>query len=61
MEGGGGWHKALVVGVKGGGGLGPPSSEGLPMVPAEGGPNVLKLKSSWHPTTHRVNGASVCP
>ena len=22
--------------------------EGLPMVPAEGGPKILKLKSSWH-------------
>ena len=30
--------------------LGPPcpSSQGPPIVPAEGGPNILKLKSSWH-------------
>ena len=34
-EGGGGW-------------LGTTSSPGSPMVPAEGGPNILKLKSSWH-------------
>ena len=32
----------------GGGGLGPPSSQGYPMVLAEGGPNILKLQSSWH-------------
>ena len=36
----------------GGGGrgvwLGPPSSQGPPAVPAEGGPKFLKLKSSWH-------------
>ena len=33
-----------------GGGVGwdPPSSEGPPMVPAEGGPKILKRKSSWH-------------
>ena len=26
----------------------PPSSEGPPLVPAEGGPTFFKLKSSWH-------------
>ena len=26
----------------------PPSSQGPPVVPAEGGPNILKRKSSWH-------------
>ena len=31
----------------GGGWLGPPSSWGPPMVPAEGGPKNFKLKSSW--------------
>ena len=31
----------------GGGWLGPPSSYGPPMVPTEGGPKILKLKSSW--------------
>ena len=25
-----------------------PFSQGPPVVPAEGGPNILKLKSSWH-------------
>ena len=37
-------------GLKGGGGgwLGPASSLGPPMVPAEGGLKTLKLKSSWH-------------
>ena len=30
-----------------GGWLGPPSSQGPPMVPAEGEPKVLKLKPSW--------------
>ena len=28
--------------------LGPPSSQGPPMVPTEGGPKIWKLKSSWH-------------
>ena len=28
--------------------LGPPSSQGPPMFPAEGGPKILKLKPSWH-------------
>ena len=33
----------------GGGGVGwPPASQGTPMVPAEGGPKILKLQSSWH-------------
>ena len=35
----------------GGGGVGwdpPPSPQGPPMVPAEGGPKILKLQSSWH-------------
>ena len=27
---------------------GPPSSGGPPMAPAEGGPKILRLKSSWH-------------
>ena len=44
LEGGGG-------GRKGGWGrgvwLGPPSSLGPPMVPAEGRPEIFKLKSSW--------------
>ena len=31
-----------------GGGRGPPSSQGPSVVPAEGGPKVLRLKSSWH-------------
>ena len=31
----------------GGGWLGPPSEEGPPMVPAEGGPKILKFESSW--------------
>ena len=38
-------------GLKGGGGgvwLGAPSSQGLRMVPAEGGQKILKRKSSWH-------------
>ena len=37
-------------GLKGGGGvwLGPPSSLAPPVVPAEGRPKILKLKSSWH-------------
>ena len=33
---------------EGGGWLGPSSSQGPPMVPAEGRLNFLKLKSSWH-------------
>ena len=32
----------------GGGGWDPPYSLGPPMVPTEGGPRVLKRKSSWH-------------
>ena len=36
-------------GLKGGGvWLGPPSSQGPPKVPAEGGPKIFNLKSSWH-------------
>ena len=37
-------------GLKGEGGLAgdPPSSQGPPVVPAEGGPNILKPQSSWH-------------
>ena len=38
----------LEWGEGGGAWLGPPSSQGSPMVPAEGGPNMLKLQSSWH-------------
>ena len=33
--------------VVGGGWLGHPSSLAPPMVPAEGGPKIFKLKSSW--------------
>ena len=42
---------AATCGLKGGGRglwLGPPSSYGPPMVPAKGGPKLLKHKSSWH-------------
>ena len=56
--GGGVWHKAGGGGGGGGQGcirrggrgvwLGPPSSQGPPVVPAEGGPKIVKLKSSWH-------------
>ena len=52
---GGGGQGCIRRGVGGGseGGwkgfaLGPPSSQGPPVVPAEGGPNILKLQSSWH-------------
>ena len=31
-----------------GGWLGPPSSQGPPMVPAEGRPKIFKGQSSWH-------------
>ena len=36
--------------IRRGGGVGwdPPSSQGKPMVPAEGGPKILKLQCSWH-------------
>ena len=40
-----------LAGIRGGGGgfgCPPPSSEGPPMGPAEGGPIILKRKSSWH-------------
>ena len=42
--------RGLKAGGEGGGvgWLGAPSSQGPPMVPAEGGPEILKLKSSWH-------------
>ena len=44
---------------KGGWGwLGPPLLPGSPMVPAEGGPNILKRKSSWH-RRHRSENSAV--
>ena len=42
----GGFHALLIQG--GGGWLGPPSSCAPPMVPAEGGGNFVRLKSSCH-------------
>ena len=49
-KGGGTGRGVLEAGEGGGGGVGcdPPSSQGSPMVPAEGGPTMLKLQSSWH-------------
>ena len=45
-EGGGGGGR--LKGGRGGLAGDPPSSQGPPMAPAEGGPNILKLQSSWH-------------
>ena len=41
-----GWGCPREV-LEGGGWLGPPSSCGPPMVPAEGGPKIVKLQSFW--------------
>ena len=38
----------MVLGGGGGVGWDPPSSKGPPKVPAEGGPKILKCKSSWN-------------
>ena len=55
-EGGGGTGKEVLEGGEGGGSesgggeggwLGHPSYLGTPMVPAKGGPKIVKLKSSW--------------
>ena len=42
------WGVPRDVLERGGGRLRHPSSLGLPMVPAEGGPKIFKLKSPWH-------------
>ena len=57
--GGGVWHKASVFGRGGGGGLAGPSSLGPPMVPAEGGPTILKPKSSWHRRRRRLSASNI--
>ena len=50
LEGGGEGVGGQYALERGGGGVGwdPPSSQGPPMVPAEGRPKILKLKSCWH-------------